>query len=311
MKLKHFKRRLVSISNVFIEDILTYNGDVRFNEIGGAGPHAIAGMRIWHEDEIGLVATVGQDFSKYRSHLDTLQINLSGIQETKPKTTAAWQLFQPKGHRIQVFKDPANHVDPPALAEDRLPREFLSADGYHVIWSGFPEEIIAFLTTLRRSNPEACIIQEPSPRELENNQNYFEALFSLIDIYSPNLNEASKIVDRADLKEIIDQFHSWGCKNISIRAGEKGSFFSDTQHIWHCPPSDSLLIDQTGAGNAYVGGLLVGPTYGDQSVESSLAMAAVSAGFEMDSFGVHHFSPSIISERKRRYQEVLKAIKYY
>ncbi|NLW71916.1 MAG: carbohydrate kinase family protein [Chloroflexi bacterium] len=311
MKLKHFKHLLISISNIFVEDILTYNGDVRFNEIGGAGPHAIAGMRVWYEDEIGLVATVGHDFSEYRSRLNLLQVNLSGIQETKPKTTVAWQLFQPEGHRIQIFKDPANHVDPPALAEDRLPNEFLSADGYHIIWSGFPKEIIAFLTALRRSNPEACIIQEPSPREVENDQDYFKALFSLIDIYSPNLDEAIKIVNRVDLKEIINRFHIWGCKNISIRAGEKGSFFSDTKHIWYCPPSDSSLIDQTGAGNAYVGGLLVGSTYGTQSVESSLAMAAVSAGFEMDGFGVHHFSSDIISERTRRYQEVLKATECY
>jgi sugar/nucleoside kinase (ribokinase family) len=61
----------------------------------------------------------------------------------------------------------------------------------------------------------------------------------------------------------------------------------------------TTVVDTTGAGNAYVGGFLVGFASGDDAAEAGVK-AAVSASFAVEQFGVPQFderTPAIAESR--------------
>ena len=59
------------------------------------------------------------------------------------------------------------------------------------------------------------------------------------------------------------------------------------------------MVDTTGAGDAYIGGFLVGLGEGVDVVEAG-AHAAVSASFAIEQFGVPSFGPTTPGEAERR-----------
>ena len=69
--------------------------------------------------------------------------------------------------------------------------------------------------------------------------------------------------------------------------------------VWRIPAVPTAVVDVTGAGNAYGGGFLVGLASGADPVEAAL-MAAVSASFALEQFGLPHFGDGTIAEARRR-----------
>ena len=300
---------IVSISNIFIDDILTYDGEIQLNQLGGAGPHALAGCRVWHEQELGLIACAGSDFEEFIQYFHTLNIDTSAIKFYEEKTTSAWQLFQPGGVRVQIFKYPKVRVRAADPDFETLEEKYRKAKGYHIIWSGAELVLMKILASIRQHNPLTTIILEPTPQDLNKPPDFFKQIFQYVDAFSPNTLETKAITGLSEPKKIIEEYISWGCKNLSLRAGEQGSYFGNAKgELFYVPPAESDIIDQTGAGNAYVGGLICGFST-QKSIPESLAMAAVSASFEMQQYGLGYFTPQQIPIRDQRYQKVLAAIK--
>ena len=57
---------IVSISNLIIDDVLTYDGKMYLHQLGGAGPHMLAGCRVWEENPVGFIAQAGSDFDQFK-----------------------------------------------------------------------------------------------------------------------------------------------------------------------------------------------------------------------------------------------------
>ncbi|HEX5689035.1 MAG TPA: hypothetical protein VFX76_03490, partial [Roseiflexaceae bacterium] len=51
----------VTFSNLIIDDIVLSDGRSFMNTLGGAGTHALIGMRVW-SDRLGMISTIGKDF---------------------------------------------------------------------------------------------------------------------------------------------------------------------------------------------------------------------------------------------------------
>jgi hypothetical protein len=51
----------ITFSNIIIDDIVLWDGRTYMGTLGGAGTHALIGMRLW-SDRLGFVATIGHDF---------------------------------------------------------------------------------------------------------------------------------------------------------------------------------------------------------------------------------------------------------
>jgi sugar/nucleoside kinase (ribokinase family) len=96
---------------------------------------------------------------------------------------------------------------------------------------------------------------------------------------------------------------------VAVRDGARGSYVWDKEHdrMWHIPVVEIDLMDPTGCGNAYGGGLSVA---WDQHREARMAgaCATVSASFLAERVGVPAVTTEIRAVAQNRLERLLNRI---
>ncbi|HBH13804.1 MAG TPA: hypothetical protein DDX29_11955 [Clostridiales bacterium] len=298
----------VSLSNVFIDDILMSDGKMYIGVLGGAGVHAMAGARVWSES-LGLIANIGLDFEKdFLILLKELGLDISMLHKGQEKTTRAWQIFQPDEERIEIFRDKNNLVHQISLSEINIPNTYKNAKGYHFHFSGTLEKVLENLHIIHCFHPDIKIVMEPTVSEIGWGKIEFSKILPLVDVFSPNLIEGQEITGNKIPEKIVVDLVNWGANCVALRMGEQGSLLLSKGHefAW-IPPVSAKIVDVTGAGNAYLGGMLVGLCEGDNFIDAALK-GAVSASFAIEQFGVRLFDQDCIPEREIRFSIVKKQL---
>ena len=140
-----------------------------------------------------------------------------------------------------------------------LPEDYKCVKGCHFYFYGSCEEALENIRLLRKFNPSIKIIMEPSMVQIHWSPEEFTKILPKVDVFSPNLLEGEKITKQKNPNRIIDVLLSWGAQHVSLRMGDKGSMLgSETGFHQRIPAIKKTIIDVTGAGNAYLGGLMVG-----------------------------------------------------
>lgn len=293
----------VTFSNIIIDDIVLWDGSTHMSVLGGSGTHALIGMRVWSRS-LGFVASVGcgTTESVYRQPLEALGcVDLRAIVRRENYQTArAWQLFEKDGTRTEVMRtDPAEFLNNTPRYEE-MPDDYRNAKGFHVLWGRDLDELSSLLAKLRKGNPTTCLLWEPSPDHERGAPNQYMDIIKQIDVFSPDMQQATSITGLEDVAEIASVFAHWGARNIAIRMGDQGSYVA-TQNgkACHIPAVAKKIVDVTGAGNAYCGGLLVGITE-ELDIQDAALRAAVSASFAMEQFGVPTFGDDLFEEATTR-----------
>ena len=300
----------VSLSNVFIDDILLWDGQIFIGVLGGAGVHAVAGARVW-SDSLGLIASIGRDFEDdFLKRLTDLGLDLSMLFEMQEKTTRAWQIFQPDEERIEVFRDKNNLVHQLSLTEIEIPEAYRTAKGYHFHFSGSPQQVVENLNIIRGFNPKNTIVMEPSFSPVAWGEADYRQVFSLVDVFSPNTIEGHDITGESDPQKVINVLLDWGAHRVALRMGEQGSLLAEQDRKFiFVPPVKETIVDVTGAGNAYLGGMLVGLCNGLPFSEAAI-WGAVSASFAIEQFGICLFNESMIESRNRRLERAKSQLRF-
>ncbi len=292
----------VTMSNVIIDDIILPDGRSFMNTLGGAGTHALIGMRVW-SDRLGFAATVGPDWDpSHRRFLESLGIDLRGVVERPEYRTArAWQLFEPDERRIEVFRTKWEDFEryKPQLAE--LPDDYLLAQGWHLDW-GNMSELAELIAHVRQVNPNLKLVWETTPEQLIGKATVARGILAAVDLFAPDLEEAQALTGETSIARIVDKLLGWGLAALALRLGARGSLVvTDDGTIYRIPAVPATVVDVTGAGNAYCGGFLVGLGKGDSTADAA-ARATVSASFAIEQFGVPAWSADKHLEAERRFQ---------
>lgn len=290
----------VTFSNLIVDDIVLSDGRTFMNTLGGAGTHALVGMRVW-SDRLGYVAAVGPDLNPdHRTALEQFGVDLRGVVERPNcRTARAWQLFEPDERRIEIFRtDPAEFERCKPGFQD-LPEDYLAARGYHLQW-GTLQELAELVAALRAANPSLTLVWEPSPSHCNQRPEMFQRILPQVDLFSPDLGEAEQISGRTDPADMISTLIDWGAPLVALRMGARGSLVRPaTGAGWRVPAVPARIVDVTGAGNAYLGGFLTGLGQGLDAREASLR-ATVSASFAVEQFGLPRFDENLPAEAERR-----------
>ena len=90
-----------------------------------------------------------------------------------------------------------------------------------------------------------------------------DCFYENVDVIVPNETEAEalcglRLSGTEDLKEAAGFFHCRRTANVVITLGEKGAFVSDGSRSAFVPGQHVKMVDTTGAGDAFVGGLACG-----------------------------------------------------
>ena len=295
----------VTLSNLIIDDIVLPDGQTFMNTLGGAGLHALVGMRVWN-GRLGLAASAGPDFSpQHHEALLRFGVDLHGLAIRNGYQTArAWQVFEPDERRIEVFRTSLDDFERHKVTLADIPDIYRHARGFHLQW-GSLAELEEAIHSLRpgnsgSGNSEMVFVLEPGPDHLQQPAAAFQALLPHLTLFSPDLGEAQAITGRSDPRDVCKVLIDWGAPLVALRMGERGSLvLAMTGDGWILPAAPTTIVDVTGAGNSYCGGFLTGLGDGLSPLESALR-GIVSASFALEQFGLPAWTAPPEDEARRR-----------
>lgn len=295
---------MVGVGAVFIDDIVLPDGQTYMARLGGGVVHALMGAALWGEKP-GIIAPVGQGLPQESATQLHRYFDTQGLYELSIPQIRAWQLFEEDGRRRELYRVQETAPFTQGAQPDNLPEAYTNSQGFYLLQSF--EGIRAW-----RSALNGFVLWEPLQQVMlpENRDAMREVLATCqIDLISPNLVEAQAVYGHQSPDELVKAMLDDGAQSVALRMGEQGSLIVDREGAQAYIPAlpISAIIDQTGAGNIYCGGLLWGLMAG-KGLREAAAAGAVSASFCLEQVGV--LDPAAVNpvERDRRYDSLIRTI---
>ena len=296
------KKRLMDYLafNVIIDDIVFPDGRTRMGVLGGGGPQAAFGMRLW-SDSVALVAAVGSDLPrKVRADLENLQISLEGLYDLGLPTPRAWQVMEFNGNRTEIWRVDAEVIkaslDCPWC---RIPAGLRQAGAYHLCLEPL-KPAFSFLEEVHAAGSVVSVeTSELAKRQLVPGE--LEAFLAGVDIFSPNLAEVCSLLGECDPPQLLARLIKSGAKTAVLRMGADGALAAkvNSRHMVHIPAVPTNVVDPIGAGNAFCGGFLVGWCETGE-LETAGLYGSVSASFLVEQIGLPVFNEKVWREARDR-----------
>lgn len=274
---------IVGVGAIFIDDIVLPDGTTHMGELGGGAIHALIGASLWAK-HTGLSGFYGQDLPADILPYLSQHMNIEGLIELDIPQMRAWQLFEEDGRRTEVHRVSITQPFTEGTQPHHLPLSYQSASAYYLLqdFEGIHKWIKAI---------DGFIFWEPNQLVMTSDKR--DAMRDVlqtgkIDVVSPNLVEAKAIYGNLSPDDLVHQMLADGAKKVALRMGEQGSIIADkiTGEKHHISVINvENIVDQTGAGNTYCGGLLAGLVQG-KSLHTSAIMGTVCASFCLETIGV-------------------------
>ncbi len=293
---------------IIIDDVRLVDGSIVENVIGGGGPQAVFAASLW-SDSVGFLSRSGADIgSEHVATLEALQVDLSGWMKYPDLPTPRTKMQYDEneygiGIEFLTNLDEFNQLLNRAID---LPAHFQRPRVIHLI-TEFPEE--PMVQTALKLREQGTIFSLEPLMDFRNwkNQDGMLALFRNVDLVTPDWPSASGLAGSEDPKEVMEYWSTLGPDMIAIRHGHHGSYTWDSTHrqTWHIAPVAVEVVDPTGGGNSYGGGLCVGWA---ESKDARIAgcYGTVAASFLVRRYGLPKMSASLREEARSLLKESLQ-----
>ncbi|KAG2013910.1 hypothetical protein CC2G_010774 [Coprinopsis cinerea AmutBmut pab1-1] len=287
-------------------------GKVVDPQIGGGGTYAAIGARIWlHPNNIRMIIDKGRDFP--------LEIEQKLLQYGKEMwsfrdqpnalTTRALNSYLGE-HRNFQYTTPRIRITP----RDLEPLGIVKPRTLHFICS--PTRAATIISEVKMVKGwEPITIYEPIPdRCVPEELPALKQVLSSISILSPNAEEALSLLSmastqtRATIERAADSFLDFGIGKensgfIIIRSGALGAYVKSRSQegkwidAYWGDEDRERVVDVTGAGNSFLGGLAAGILFSEGDVVEAVLYASVSASFIIEQQGLPVMATDKDSER--------------
>ena len=271
--------------------------------LGGSASHAAVAASFF--TDVNLVGVVGNDFpKKYTALYHRHGLDLAGLQ-VRPGKTFHWSgeyeinmnrrrtlatelgVFEtfspilPESYRSTQFVLLANIA--PALQHHVLDQmkkpKFVAADTMD-LWLN-----IAMKDLLR--------------------------LLKRVDLFVLNDSEAQQLTEEDNVVAALPKLHKLGPKYVIIKKGEHGSILSGPNGLFIAPAYPlKKVVDPTGAGDSFVGGLMgylagsKGPI--EYNLRRAIIYGSVTASFCCEGFGLTRTTRTTRADIEKRVKELLR-----
>ena len=295
----------LAIGSIIIDDIVYPDGRTSMGVLGGGGCHAAYGIALAGEQP-GLVGLVGEDLpADIRARLEA-DFDTTGLSWTHHPQVRGWQIFEWNGIRNEIFR--VEVIEPfmyhPLADSADIP--YRAVRGLTLLREA------RFVESWRRRFPAATLLWEPTRAFMLNaDHDAFLTGIPQADIVSPNLHEAQTMYGIEDEVELIRRLLRDGVKAAALRMGERGSLVAKQGdgEAWHIPAVQvPEVIDQTGAGNTYCGGFVVGYCQGGD-VAAAGCYGAAAASFALEYVGCARIPPDLDTKWQQRLAEAQSGVR--
>lgn len=294
---------------IIIDDIRVRDGSKVHGLLGGGGPQAAFGARLWSES-VGLLTRTGNDFDEnHAATLRRLRVDLAGWRQVPDVPTP----------RVLLQYDADEYLDDSGLVTSQedwlrllsvpldLPAAYARARAVHLV-TEFPEEPMVS-TALDMQARGALFSLEPLPeRSAGTDWDRMLALIANVDIVCPDWPSAMVVAETADPARVVEHWSGLGPACVAIRHGALGSYVwgRDRDEAWHIPAVLTEAVDPTGAGNAYGGGLCVGWTE-TRDARVAGCYGAISASMLVRQVGLPPMSEDLQDEARSLVEQTIAA----
>ncbi|TFK43159.1 Ribokinase-like protein [Crucibulum laeve] len=282
-------------------------GRVLAPQIGGGGTYAAVGARIWlPSNKIGMVIDRGYDFpATVEKQLLNYGHDMWMFRDQPHyKTTRALNSYRGE-HRNFEYMTPRIRITP----RDIMGTKLSNPTSLHFICS--PSRASDIMSEVREVDGWFPItIYEPIPyRCVPDELPALKQVLSSISILSPNAEEALSLLSlplpptKESVEKSARMFLEFGVGvagtgSVVIRSGDMGAYVKSRSRdgVWidafWADKDAEKVVDVTGAGNSFLGGLGAGLALTHGDVYEAVFYASVSASFIIEQEGLPRFSQS-------------------
>jgi sugar/nucleoside kinase (ribokinase family) len=275
--------------------------------LGGSASHAAVAASFF--SPVKIVGVVGDDFPKkylqlYRKH----EIDLAGLQ-IKPGKTFHWSgeyEVNMNNRRTLLTELGVFETFTPELpgAHQRTPFVLLAniapALQHHV---------------LDQSRGAKFVVADTMDLWLNIALNDLVKLLKRIDGFVLNDSEAHQLTQEDNVFAALKKIHKLGPKYVIIKKGSHGSILSGPRGFFLCPAYPlHKLVDPTGAGDSFVGGMMGYLASAKGSIDANLRRAmihgSVTASFCCEGFGLSRTTKIKRTDIDKRVKELEKLTRF-
>ena len=233
--------------------------------------------------KVAAASLVGGDLwgAMIRQRLESEGIDVSALdRDPTAATSTTAVLIDPDGERSF-----AHHVGAPQTLDAAFvhrhaaafARSRFAVVGYFGLLPALEPELAAALATIRAAGCRVVVETGGSGGTID----MLAPALPLVDVYVPSLDEAMHQTGRADPREIVACFRGHGAAGIvGVKLGTRGVLLSPAAGEFlevPCVAAPAPVADTTGAGDAFLAGLLAGLLRGMTVAEAGRLGAATAA----------------------------------
>ncbi|KAK9351737.1 Ribokinase-like protein [Lipomyces doorenjongii] len=279
-----------SFGMFIIDEIHHLDGTSEYDVIGGAGTYAAYGARYFLpyplSKGVGWFVDAGSDFPQaIKEELFSLQTTMIFREDQTRLTTRGWNGYGENEFREFRYTTPKKRI----VMEDVM---------------NLIEGIVQQRKSMKEDLPLPVIAWEPVPDLCTpEHLDACLAVLPMVNILTPNAAEAAAFFglpepcEKESLEAIGLRFLPFMGEDaaIVIRAGSHGCLILSQGHapLWleayHTPFPDRV-IDPTGAGNTFVGGLCTGYVLSNGDIIEASIYGNVAAGLSIEQVGLAKFT---------------------
>jgi sugar/nucleoside kinase (ribokinase family) len=255
--------------------------------------------------DVCMVAVIGEDFPEaYIDFFRKKGIETAGLQR-KPGKTFRWKGAYEADMNVRTTLDTQLNV-----FADFNPELSPAYRKQRYLFLGNIDPELQYSVLEQMDNPEfvAC---DTMNIWIENKRESLLKTLKKIDLLVINDEEAWMLADCSNIVQAAKKILAMGPKRLVIKRGEYGAVLFGPRTVFSVPsfPVENV-VDPTGAGDAFAGGLvgyLANVAVDDEiSMRKAVVYGSVMASFNISDFGARRLGELTFTEVEKRYREFCK-----
>lgn len=275
---------VIIAGNLTIDDIVRANGETTMGSLGGNAIHCATAARLWGVT-VGIVARVGEDFPyEVGSRLRNAGIETGGMHRVPGPTVRNWVIYEGDGRRHWIYRTPPERRFEVAPSPEDLPGSWLVSGSDLVVHvaampiSAAGALIVRLRSLAERARGRLLITLDTHEAWSTSARDDLLALAREVDVLLPSREELASIFDYDDAERAVGELTAAGARAVVVKCGADGALVAHGgPSMLEIPAPEVVVIDETGAGDAFCGGLVAGLALGED-LETATRRGAASAG---------------------------------
>lgn len=297
---------LAVVGNLLVDDVVYEDGRTRMAQPGGATLYAALGASLWGI-RVGIVSVAGDDYP--RRTLDALAargIELAGLRPLGRPGLRTWLLYEGRRRHVVHRLDGPTHAEVSPTAADL---HNLRSRAFHL--APMPFDAQRGLVEALARRPEAAVSLDPYELLTEHNLGNWTELLAGVDDFLLSEDEMMIAGGLDRPRPILAGLCGAGLcgarpHRVYYKRSARGGLVYDHRAgrfvAW--PARESAVVDPTGAGDAFAGGVLAGRLLGDP-LPRALERGVVSAAFAIEGEGADGLLAASPESARRRLRDAV------